>query len=64
MLTFLFGIPGVQAVFPYLTATKMQTNYMGLTITELFYGGAFACLPLLWGLAEPAACPPPSGCQA
>lgn len=51
VLTFLFGIPGVQAVFPYLTATKMQTNYMGLTITELFYGGAFACLPLLWGLA-------------
>ena len=29
----------------------MQTNYMGLTITELYYGGAFACLPLLWGLA-------------
>ena len=52
VLTFLFGIPGVQAVFPYLTATKMQTNYMGLTITELFYGGAFACLPLLWGLAS------------
>ena len=23
-----------------------------LTITELFYGGAFACLPLLWGLAS------------
>ena len=21
-----------------------------LTITELYYGGAFACLPLLWGL--------------
>ena len=52
VLTFLFGIPGMQAVFPYLTATKMQTNYMGLTITELFYGGAFACLPLLWGLAS------------
>ncbi len=51
VLTFLFGIPGVQAVFPYLTAVKMQTNYMGLTITELFYGGSFACLPLLWGLA-------------
>ena len=52
VMTFLFGIPGVQAVFPYLSATKMQTNYMGLTITELFYGGAFACLPLLWGLAS------------
>lgn len=50
-MTFLAGIPGVQTVFPYLTATRMQTNYMGLTITELYYGGAFACLPLLWGLA-------------
>ena len=37
----------------------MQTNYMGLTITELYYGGAFACLPLLWGLASAAAGPPP-----
>ena len=51
VVTFLAGIPGVQTVFPYITATKMQTNYMGLTITELYYGGAFACLPLLWGLA-------------
>ena len=50
VLTFLLGIPGVQAVFPYLTAIRMQTNYLGLTITELYYGGAFACLPLLWGL--------------
>lgn len=49
--TFLFGMPGLSTVFPYLSATRMQTNYMGLTITELFYGGAFACLPLLWGLA-------------
>ena len=51
VVSFLAGIPGVQTVFPYLTATRMQTNYMGLTITELYYGGAFACLPLLWGLA-------------
>lgn len=51
LVTFLAGIPGVQTVFPYITATKMQTNYMGLTITELYYGGAFTCLPLLWGLA-------------
>ena len=50
VVTFLLGIPGVQTVFPYLSATKMQTNYLGLTITELYYGGAFACLPLLWGL--------------
>lgn len=51
VLTFLFGVPGVSTVFPYLSATRMSTNYMGLTITELFYGGAFVCLPLLWGLA-------------
>lgn len=51
VLTFLFGVPGISTVFPYLSATRMSTNYMGLTITELFYGGAFVCLPLLWGLA-------------
>lgn len=51
VVTFLLGIPGVGTVFPYLSATRMATNYMGLTITELFYGGAFMCLPLLWGLA-------------
>lgn len=51
LFTFFLALPGVQAIFPYLSATRMQTNYMGLTITELFYGGALACLPLLWGLA-------------
>lgn len=51
VLTFLFGVPGFSTVFPYLNATRMSTNYMGLTITELFYGGAFVCLPLLWGMA-------------
>ena len=51
VLSFLFGIPGVQTVFPYITGTRMQTNYMGLTITEVAYGGAFACLPFVWGLA-------------
>ena len=51
VLTFLFGVPGFSTVFPYLNATRMSTNYMGLTITELFYGGAFVCLPLLWGVA-------------
>ena len=51
VVTFLLGVPGVSTVFPYLSATRMATNYMGLTITELFYGGAFVCLPVLWGLA-------------
>ena len=51
LVTFLVGVPGIGTVFPYLTPTRMATNYMGLTITELFYGGALVCLPLLWGLA-------------
>lgn len=50
VVTFLLGLPGVSTVFPYLSATRMSTNYMGLTITELFYGGALVCLPILWGL--------------
>lgn len=41
----------VQAVFPYLAGTKMQTNFMGMTITEVFYGGALVSLPLLWAFA-------------
>lgn len=51
LVTFLAGVPGISTVFPYLMPTRMSTNYMGLTITELFYGGALVCLPLLWGLA-------------
>lgn len=51
LVTFLLGVPGFSTVFPYLSPTRMATNYMGLTITELFYGGALVCLPLLWGLA-------------
>lgn len=50
LMTFLFGLPGVSTVFPYLSATRMATNYMGLTITELFYGGTVSCLPFVWGL--------------
>lgn len=51
VVTFLLSVPGLNTVFPYLSATRMSTNYMGLTITELFYGGALVCLPFLWGLA-------------
>ena len=29
----------------------MQTNFMGMTITEVFYGGALVSLPLLWAFA-------------
>ena len=51
LVTFFFGVPALSTVFPYLGAARMATHYMGLTITELFYGGVFACLPLLWAFA-------------
>lgn len=51
MFTYFLSLPVVQAVFPYLAGTKMQTNFMGMTITEVFYGGALVSLPLLWAFA-------------
>lgn len=51
LFTTFFAPAAWNSVFPYLSATKMATNYMGITITELYYGGVFACLPFLWGLA-------------
>lgn len=51
LFTYFFAPPALHAVFPYLSGTRMATNYMGMTITELYYGGVLACLPLLWGLA-------------
>jgi len=52
LFTTFLSLPIVKAVFPYLDGFRMQTNYMGLTITETYYGGVFACLPLLWGLTQ------------
>lgn len=51
LFTYFLSLPVVQAVFPYLAGAKMQTNFMGMTITEVFYGGALVSLPLLWAFA-------------
>ena len=51
LFTYFLSLPVVRAVFPYLAGTKMQTNFMGMTITEVFYGGALVSLPLLWAFA-------------
>lgn len=37
-----------QGVFPYLTATGVQTAYRGITISEGMYGGVFASVPIVW----------------
>lgn len=51
LFTYFLSLPVVQAVFPYLTGSKMLTNYVGMTITEIGYGGVFASLPVSWSLA-------------
>ena len=50
LFTYFLQLPVVQAVFPYLQGSKMVTNYAGITITELYYGGILTCLPMLWSL--------------
>ena len=51
LFTGLLSLPVVRAVFPYLDGAKMATNFAGVTITEVFYGGVFACIPMLWSFA-------------
>lgn len=50
LFTDFLSLPVWQAVFPYIQDQKMVTNYVGTTITEPFYGGVLACLPVLWSL--------------
>ena len=50
LFTYFLQLPVVQAVFPYLQGSKMVTNYAGITITELYYGGILTSLPMLWSL--------------
>lgn len=48
LFTYLFQPPQFTAVFPFLKAVSIDTNYVGRTITERCFGGLIASLPLLW----------------
>lgn len=51
LFTYLFQPPAISSQFPYLKNVSIETGYMGMTITEAFFGGAFAVnLTLLFGL--------------
>ena len=50
IFTYLFQTPKFTAVFPYLTATEIETNYIGKTIKEACFGGLITSLPFLWFL--------------
>ena len=48
---YLLALPGLKATFPYVSELHLYTNYIGRTVTELFYGGAVGCTPFLWMFA-------------
>ena len=48
---YLFAVPLVKAIFPYVSEIRVSTNYMGQTISELLYGGIVTTTPFLWVFA-------------
>ncbi|MBQ8849972.1 MAG: hypothetical protein IJ011_06565 [Clostridia bacterium] len=51
LFTYFFQLPNFTAAFPFLQPVDIDTNYLGVTITEPMFGGIFAVIPLLWCLA-------------
>ena len=45
---YLFALPSLRAVFPYVCELRVSTNYIGQTISELLYGGILPTTPFLW----------------
>lgn len=48
LFTYLFQPPKFTAVFPFLEAVEIDTNYTGKTIYEYCFGGLITSLPILW----------------
>lgn len=51
LMTFLFGVPNVNGVFPYLQSMDLAFDYMGKMVTEHFFGGIIVTNVLTWVLA-------------
>ncbi len=47
---YLFQFPNIGTRFPFVYPTAFESNYIGVTIRENMYGGAFFVNILLWGL--------------
>ena len=48
---YLFSFPLFKSAFPYVVEVHPYTNYIGRTVSELFYGGILTCTPFLWVFA-------------
>lgn len=51
LFTYFFQLPNISAAFPFINSVRIDTNYLGTTITEPMFGGIFAVIPLLWCFA-------------
>ena len=49
--TYLIQPPNITADFPFINGTVIETNYLGMNVTEPVFGGIFTVIPLLWILA-------------
>ncbi len=47
LFTYFFQLPNITASFPFLRSVNIDTNYLGVTITEPMFGGIFTTIPLL-----------------
>jgi hypothetical protein len=45
---YLFQLPKLTSVFPFIRNCDFDSSYMGVTIRETMYGGIFSYSPLLW----------------
>ena len=50
LFTYFLQPPNLTVAFPFLKGVDIDTNYLGITITEPMFGGIFAVIPLLWCL--------------
>ena len=50
--TYFLQLPNITATFPFIESVRINTNYLGTTITEAMFGGIFATIPLLWILVR------------
>lgn len=48
LFRYLFQMPVIQSVFPFISATNSISNYYGMTIWEPMFGGLFSCNIILW----------------
>lgn len=45
---YIFQPVNLSAIFPFVARASITTNYMGVTISEMMFGGVLSCYAILW----------------